>query len=128
MCIRDRLHIDFIEYAAVIIKSLNKCEKESNTFCSIFTIFNDGLGRLEIVQTMEYKDIELIAFDFIAASEETIRQQITFRYGSLKSKLALMEGRLQDINELVRLKNPSLLLQLQKVPTASKMASGTSRK
>jgi hypothetical protein len=32
----------------------------------------------------------------------------------MKSKLALIEGRLQDINDLVRVKNPSLLLQIQK--------------
>eukprot|EP01015_Nassula_variabilis_P016467 TRINITY_DN2526_c0_g1_i1.p1 TRINITY_DN2526_c0_g1~~TRINITY_DN2526_c0_g1_i1.p1 ORF type:complete len:251 (+),score=49.95 TRINITY_DN2526_c0_g1_i1:63-815(+) len=122
----QQLHIDFSEYAVVIIKSLNKCEKEPNQFCAIFTIFTDGLGRLEIVQTMEYKDIELIAFDFAANPEEAIRQQITFRYGALKSKLALMEGRLQDIHELVRLKNPSLLLQMQKVPQASRMSYNSS--
>ena len=43
---------------------------------------------------MEYKDIELIAFDFVSSPEEAIRSKITFRYGALKSKLALMEGRL----------------------------------
>jgi hypothetical protein len=32
-----------------------------------------------------------------------------------------MEGRLQDINELLRLKNPSLLLQLQKNPGSSQL-------
>lgn len=33
---------------------------------------------------------------------------------SLKSKLSLMEGRLQDIHEIVRVKNPSLLLSIKK--------------
>ena len=76
---------------------------------------------MDILQTTEYKNIELLSFDFEVCNEEDIRQQITFRYGSLKSKLALMEGRLQDINELLRLKNPSLLLQLQKNPTPSQL-------
>lgn len=76
---------------------------------------------MDILQTTEYKNIELLSFDFEVCNEEDIRQQITFRYGSLKSKLALMEGRLQDINELLRLKNPSLLLQLQKNPNQSQM-------
>jgi len=86
---------------------------------AVFTIFNEGKGKMDILQTTEYKNIELISFDFEACVDEEIRQQITFRYGSLKSKLALMEGRLQDINELLRLKNPSLLLQLQKNPGTS---------
>jgi hypothetical protein len=34
----------------------------------------------------------------------------------MKSRLALMQARLQDINNLVKIKNPSLLLQLQKNP------------
>lgn len=90
-------------------------------FAGVFTISSEGKGKMDILQTTEYKNIELLSFDFEVCNEEDIRQQITFRYGSLKSKLALMEGRLQDINELLRLKNPSLLLQLQKNPNQSQM-------
>jgi len=50
----------------------------------------------------------------MASNEDIVRQSITFRYNSAKSKVALMEARLQDVNNLVKLKNPSLLLQLQK--------------
>ena len=88
---------------------------------AVFTIFNEGKGKMDILQTTEFKNIELISFDFEVCGDEDIRQQITFRYGSLKSKLALMDGRLQDINELLRLKNPSLLLQMQKNPGASQL-------
>ena len=49
-----------------------------------------------------------------AANEEFVRQHVAYQYGALKSKTAMMEGRLQDISELVRTKNPSLLLQIQK--------------
>jgi hypothetical protein len=74
----------------------------------------DGQARLEFIQNIEYKFIELLSCEFVASSEEMIRQQITFRYNAVKSKLALMQARLQDINNLVKVKNPSLLLQLQK--------------
>ncbi len=50
----------------------------------------------------------------MASSEEVVRQSITFRYNSVKSKVALMEARLKDVNALVKVKNPSLLLQIQK--------------
>ena len=43
-----------------------------------------------------------------------VRQNITFRYNSMKSKVQLMETRLKDVNSLVKIKNPSLLLQMQK--------------
>ena len=76
----------------------------------------DGKGRLDFIQNMEYKFIELLSCDVVASGEEIVRQHITYRYNSVKSKLALMQARLQDINSLVKVKNPSLLLQLQKSP------------
>ena len=36
-----------------------------------------------------------------------------------RRRLALMQARLQDVNNLVKIKNPSLLLQLQKNPSLS---------
>lgn len=75
---------------------------------------DDGLGRLEIMQSTEYKNIEIMSFDFQCSNDEFIRQVITYKYMSLKSKLSLMEGRLQDIHEIVRVKNPSLLLSIKK--------------
>eukprot|EP01017_Pseudomicrothorax_dubius_P025890 TRINITY_DN2840_c0_g1_i1.p1 TRINITY_DN2840_c0_g1~~TRINITY_DN2840_c0_g1_i1.p1 ORF type:complete len:192 (+),score=43.99 TRINITY_DN2840_c0_g1_i1:123-698(+) len=111
---KQQLQIDFGQYANVCVKSFMKCEKDSQHYYVMLTIDKDLTGILQIVQTSEYKDIEMIAFDFQSASEEGIRQQITFKYGALKSKLSLMDGRLQDINELIRIKNPSLLLQIQK--------------
>lgn len=82
----------------------------------LFTVKSDGEGVLSVIQLSEYKNLELIGVECQPAPEEIIRQHITYRYGSLKSKISMMEGRLQDIAELVRMKNPSLLLHIQKAP------------
>ena len=60
--------------------------------------------------------VELLSCSFVASDDETVRQSIAFRYNAVKSRLALMQARLQDINALVKIKNPSLLLQLQRAP------------
>eukprot|EP00744_Colponema_vietnamica_P003328 GILI01005119.1.p1 GENE.GILI01005119.1~~GILI01005119.1.p1 ORF type:complete len:249 (+),score=48.75 GILI01005119.1:42-749(+) len=120
----QKLMIDFPEYANILIRMFNSCIKEPHSFLAVFVMHRDGHARLDFIQNMEYKFVELLSTDFIASPEEVIRQQITFRYNSLKSKLALMQARLQDINALVKIKNPSLLLQLQKssprLPVTSK--------
>ena len=54
-------------------------------------------------QNMEYKFVELLSCQFQASSEEHIKQQVTYRYNAVKSRLALMQARLADINALVRL-------------------------
>ena len=67
-----------------------------------------------------YKFVELLSLNFLSSPEDVVRQQISYRYNSIKSRLALMQARLADVNALVKVKNPSLLLQLQKAPPAKK--------
>lgn len=110
----QKLMIDFGEYPGILIRMLNSCVKEPHSFLAVFIMQRDGQARLDFIQNIEYKFIELLSCDFQAGGEESIRQQITYRYNAVKSKLALMQARLQDISSLVKVKNPSLLLQLQR--------------
>lgn len=110
----QKLMIDFPDYVSVVIKMLNNCIKEPHSYLAVCIMQRDGQARLDFIRNMEYKFVELLSCDFVASPEEVVRQQITFRYNSVKSKLALMQARLQDVNQLVKVKSPSLLLQLQK--------------
>ena len=70
----------------------------------------DGSAKLDFIQNVEYKFIELLSCECMASSEKVVRENITFRYNSMKSKVQLMEARLKDVNNIVKIKNPSLLL------------------
>ena len=59
------------------------------------------------------------------SSDDTVRKQIAYRYNALRSKLELMQNRIANINNIVKLKNPSLLLQIQKAP--AKLNNSTMR-
>lgn len=50
---------------------------------------------------MEYKFVELLSCQLQVSNEEYIKQQVTYRYNAVKSRLALMQARLADINALV---------------------------
>lgn len=115
----QRLTVDFAEYPSVLIRMFNACIKEPHGHLAVFFMQRDGAARLDFIQNMEYKFVELMSLNFLAASDDLARQQLTFRYNSMKSRLALMQARLQDINALVKVKNPSLLLQLQRTPPRS---------
>lgn len=71
-------------------------------------------ARLEFIQNLDYKFIELLHCNFVQLDDETRRKAIQYRYDAAKTKLQIMEARLRDVNSLLKLKNPSLLLQLQK--------------
>ena len=113
---QQKLMVDFPEYPTVLIRMLNTCIKEPHSHLAVFVMQRGGRAHLDFIQNMEYKFVELLSCASVASDEETVRQNITFRYNSVKSRLALMQARLQDINALVKIKNPSLLLQLQRTP------------
>ena len=115
----QKLMIEFNDYPNILVKMVNSCIKEPHSFLAVFIMSRDGTAKLDFIQNIEYKFIELLSTDFMASSEEVVRQSITFRYNSVKSKVALMEARLKDVNALVKVKNPSLLLQIQKSTPAS---------
>eukprot|EP01064_Diplonema_japonicum_P033719 TRINITY_DN672_c1_g6_i1.p1 TRINITY_DN672_c1_g6~~TRINITY_DN672_c1_g6_i1.p1 ORF type:complete len:292 (+),score=65.68 TRINITY_DN672_c1_g6_i1:101-877(+) len=110
----QKLMCDFRDFAPTLMRMLNKCIKEPQSYMAVLIIQRDGNAVLEFIQNMEYKFVELLALPFKESPEHIIRQHISFRYNSLKSRLAMMQTRLQDVNALVKVKNPSLLLQLQR--------------
>jgi len=110
----QRIVVDFEEYLGVLVRMLNSCIKEPNSYLAVLIMNKEGSAKLEFIQNIQYKFVELLSLDFVAISEENVREQITYRYNAAKSKLAAVESRVKDIYSLVKVKNPSLLLQLQK--------------
>ncbi|DAZ95108.1 TPA: hypothetical protein N0F65_009739 [Lagenidium giganteum] len=118
---QQKLMVDFPDYANVLIRMLNNCIKEPHNHLAVYLMQADGRARLDFIQNMEYKFVELLSVDFLRSSDDAIRQHITYRYNSMKSRLQVLQTRLhgmlylqQEVNNIVKTKNPSLLLQLQK--------------
>ena len=74
----------------------------------------DGSGRVDFIHNIEYKFLELLTLDCAMDDEDSLRQNITFRYNEEKAKCLLLQGRLKEVSDTVKLKNPSLLLTMQK--------------
>jgi len=110
----QKLNVEFAGLLGLVIKMFNSCQKEPHNYFAVFFMQKDGMAKLDFIQNMEYKFLELLSLEFIASSEEIIRQSIGFRYSLLKAKSQIMQNRLKDISAILKLKNPSLLLQIQK--------------
>ena len=119
--------VDFASYPSVLASSLANAIKEPHTFLAVFIMNREGQGRLDFIQNVSFKFIELLSVMFARSPDDTIRQQIAFRYNSQKSRVAVMQARLHDIVNIVKVKNPSLLLQLQK-PMAQAASGATPRR
>ncbi len=110
----QKLMVEFSDYPNVLMRMLNSCIREPHTYLGIFTMQGEIDARLDFIQNMEYKFVDLMTCEFVRSAEEIVQQQITYRYNAMKQKLSIMQTRLHEINNLVKTKNPSLLLQLQK--------------
>jgi hypothetical protein len=137
---QQKLMIDFADYANVLIRMLNNCIKEPHNHLAVYLMQADGRARLDFIQNMEYKFVELLSVDFMRTPDEIIRQHISFRYNSMKMRLQVLQTRLhvrqsrtklsesaewtvdalgghtQEVNSIVKTKNPSLLLQVLHAP------------
>ena len=112
----QKLCINFNDYANLTKKMFNNCINEPQSFLAVFIMQKEGTARLDFIQNIEYKFIELLSVDFVNSPDDTVRKQIAFRYNALRRKLELMQERINTISNIVKVKNPSLLLQIQKAP------------
>ena len=70
---QQKLMIEFSEYANVLIKMVNSCIKQPQNFLCVFVMSKDGSAKLDFIQNVEYKFIELLSCDCLASSEEVVR-------------------------------------------------------
>lgn len=90
------------------------CTPGLTSYFAVLQLFKDGKGRVDFIQNLEYKFIELVSLDFETSPEEVIRETISFRYNSVKAKLIFLQNRMKEFSSIVKVKNPSLLIQMQK--------------
>ena len=102
---------------------LNAIIKDPKTFLAVLSLHSNGSGKLEFIQNMDYKYVDLLTLPFKQSEDDVIQRQITFRYNSLKQKYAIVQSRLHEMSNTLKTKNPSLLLQIQKANGSTHVTS-----
>ena len=111
----QKLNSDFMEYPGLCMKLFKDCVNcQDGSFYIEFTIHYDGSGRLEVIKENSFKKYKVLLIDFSPMPDEMVKQAITYRFGSMRSKLNIVEGRVLDVLEIVRQRNPGLLLAIEK--------------
>jgi hypothetical protein len=77
---QQKLMIQFPDYAAVLTRMLNLVIREPAQNLAIFLMKNTGQARLDFIQNMEYKFVELLSADCDRSPEESIQHHITYRW------------------------------------------------
>ena len=112
----QKLKINFSEYSNLLMQLFNNCIKKPEIYIPVFIMQKEGTAKLNFIQNIQYKFIELLSMDFVNSPDDMVKKQITYRYNIIKSKLELSLNRVKSISNIIKVKNPSLLLQIQKAP------------
>jgi hypothetical protein len=102
--------IEFTDYANVLARSLNQAIKEPHTHLAVFIMNRDGNARLDFIQNLEYKFVELLSVSFLQSPEAAIREHISFRYQTVRAKLALTQARLNEVTNIVSTGNCNYII------------------
>jgi len=100
----QRLMCEFREFIVTLLKMLNRCIREPQTYLAVLLLGSDGNATLDFIQNLEYKFVNLLSLPFRESADATVRQHISYRYNAVRSRLALMTARLQDVSALVKVK------------------------
>ena len=99
--------VNLSDYPSILIKMLNACIKSPHINLAIFSLHNDSEARLDFIQNMEYKFLDLLVLPFHECSDAIVRQHVTYRYKAVRTRLTVMTQKLQDVSALVKVRPAS---------------------
>ncbi|GIQ85080.1 hypothetical protein KIPB_006696 [Kipferlia bialata] len=110
----QKLMIGFNDLPGALANMLTACIKDPRTYLCVLFVSHEGVARLEFIQGMVYKYVELMSLNLVAASEDTVRQYISFRYKAMTARCSMLESNIKELKGLIKVKLPSLHMQLSK--------------
>lgn len=76
--------VDFPDYPNVVSRMLNDCIKDPQRHLAVLVMEQEKGARLDFIQNMEYKFVELMSCRFEQTPQPQVQQHISFRYNAMK--------------------------------------------
>ncbi len=110
----QQLTLEFEGFIGLLIKLLNFLQSNSKKHFAILQLFSDGRAKLDFLQNLHYKFVDLLTFELSSSDDDSIRESITYRYNIIKAKMMYLQSNFKQFSSIVKTKNPGLILQLEK--------------
>ena len=109
----QKLTCNFLNFSDLLIKYFDLCMKSKNSYMAVLSIKTDKNAKMELMENLDYKFVELINLDFSPASQELISKQISYRYNSMRAVQDLMQNRIDIINDVLKDMDPQLISEVK---------------
>ena len=125
---QQNVMVEFSSFPGVLIRMLNKCIQDPNSFLAVLVGEGDSVCRVDFLNHGDYKIIVLLALSFSASSDQLVKASISTRYNILKTRTKIVEDNLLHVEYLLKSLNPSFLLSLRRLPATRGSRSDASAK
>ena len=110
----QKLTVEFEAFIGLLIRLFTSMIKEPQTHFATLSIQPNFKASLIFEQNLQYRVIELLALELNMTNEDGTKDSVSYRYNFVKSKLELVQSRFTKFVKVVKVKNPSLVAQLEK--------------
>lgn len=112
---KHKLLIKLKDYPKLLQELLTNVISSPTMFIAVFYMDQEGLGRLDIVQNMSYKFMEVISCEFKISPDDVVRKSIIYRYNQQVSKMKDTEEQINEMEKLIRHRAAGLLPAVKKI-------------
>lgn len=113
----QHLNFPFPSLIPMLIKQIQLCQKNVDQYSAVLYFNKISSHRLDLLENIEYKRIELLSLDFEELDEECIKNYVTFRFTKVKMNKQIIQKKLTDVISMTKLKNQSLWADIIKKET-----------
>lgn len=104
-----KLLVNLADYPEMLERLLINCADKPQEFICIFTMRRNGWARLDFVQNLKCKFLELLTCDFIISKQDEIRENVMYRYEKSRYDLLVEANKLKEVTAFVKHNCPSVL-------------------
>jgi hypothetical protein len=104
-----KILVNLVEYPEMLERLLRNCAEKPQEFISIFTMRRNGWARLDFVQNLKCKFLELLTCEFSISRLEQIRESVTFRHELAKWELEEEIRKMTEAVQVLKHNCPGLL-------------------
>ena len=113
------LKIEFDSFLTMLIKLLNQAIEDPEQFKLVMIMNSDASANLKFIKILPFKQLEQLSLKFKLGEMDAIQKHVVFRYKLIRYELNENQAKLQDVCNILKLKNPSLITQINQAAMIS---------
>lgn len=104
-----KLLVNLDDYPDMLHRLITSCANKPQEFICIFTMRRNGWARLDFVQNLKCKFLELLTCDFIISKQDQIRENVMYRFERAKWELENEWAKTRSVTTFVKHNCPTVL-------------------